>query len=197
MSIVNDSKKQKIWNNPGIGSPYNIWPSVAPTGSTRSAPMWQYGQSPLSGMWGYYNPNSIQSNWNTTYGSGNYNYNPYQTGRYAGQQSYPTNANYGYNRAGWYGRGRGYNRGMNNQMAQNILDRAVTDVNANYQWSQRDIDQIRRAAAQNPEYAKQLAQNYRNSGSFWDNTKSIDYGIPTYNDSWVYQRQKFWRNRTR
>lgn len=51
------------------------------------------------------------------------------------------------------------------------------------------MEQIRRAAQQNPEYAKQLAQNYRTTGSFWDSSKPIDYGIPTYDNNGNYVRQ--------
>lgn len=137
------------------------------------------------------NRNWIKPNYNTVNGWSYGRYGWYQQGN-----RYNNNYNYSnwYNWYNWWQGNRTYNRG-GRRYGTNILDRAVTDVNAGYQWNQREIEQIRRAAKNNPEYAKQLAQNYKTTGSFWDNSKSIDYGIPYYDENGNYVRESFRRTR--
>lgn len=196
MTIVNDMWIKKVWNNPG-GVPYNVGYAAAPRswvrtdrwGSTWPAPV--YGANSQQWLYGRGNYGNINSNYNVRRKiTGMWNY----IGNGSAYQP-----NYGYNYNGGYNGGYNNDGGMSNRMyGTNVLDRAVTDANAWYQWSPREREQIRRAAQNNPSYAQQLLNNYKNTGSFWDNSKSADYGVPRIDNNGNYVRENFrnpWRPR--
>ena len=189
MSIVND-----LWQNQIRHAPGYIGKSTFPTVDNRVRG--RSSQQNLGNViWRWYNGN-VSSNYNVTRLAPNNSSTVYNYGRNPGNYWYNYNNYNNYNN--WYNYGN-YNRwyGGNRNLAWrrgiSILDRWVTDANAWYQWTQREIDQLRRAAQANPEYARQLAQNYKNTGSFRDNTKSIDYGIPTYDENGNYVRESLRR----
>lgn len=190
MSIVNDMGIQKIWNNP-TGVQYNVDYVAAPRGVVRTAPRgssWPapvYGANSQQGLYGYSHNGNISSNYNTVRKmTGMWN-------RLSGNwvNYYPNYGWYTY----WGNQQRWYNYRWNNMWGRrysaNVLDRAITDMNAWYQWTARDMEQIKRAAKNNPEYANRLLQNYKNTGTFWDNSKGIDYAIPDYDENGNYVRK--------
>ncbi len=196
MTIINDMWTYKGWNKPG--GQYQPGLQYAPRangvmqpkyGNPNPAPV--YGANSPQGVYGRNYANNITSNYNVKR-----KMTGLDNGGYYGWYWYNYTPNYNYNNYNNYGN-RGYDRPQryNRRYGTNILDRAVTDANAGYQWNQREIEQIRRAAQNNPEYAKQLAQNYKTTGSFWDNSKSIDYGIPYYDENGNYVRESFRRTR--
>lgn len=183
MSIVNDMWIRKVWNNPD-GVQYNVDYAAAPRswvrtdrwGSSWPAPV--YGANSPQGVYGYSHNGNIGSNYNVKRKmTGMWNY----IGKNRAYQP-----NYGYNYNGGY---NNYGNMSNRMYGTNVLDRAVTDVNAWYKWTPREMEQIRRAAQQNPAYAQQLLNNYKNTGSFWDKSKSIDYGIPYIDNNGNYVRE--------
>lgn len=192
MTVINDYGNRKIWNNPGIWSQYNIGAEVAPTWRTRSVNSlnnWTYWpgvvswyNSPEWYMWTYqWNVNNIKSNYNVN--RLNHNQPTYYTWRYAGRWG-----NYNYNYSNWYN--NSYGNSMSSDYSRRVLDRAVTDANAWYNnWTADEIAEIRAAAKQNPAYAKQLANAYNKTGSFYTKGQAIDYGIPQWDSNGNYVRE--------
>lgn len=191
MTIVNNRGNQVVWDNPGPGSRYNIWPSIARLNpNVRTGSQWTYGNMSNTLNQLGNSRNGITPNYDLQYG---YHQQPqYYTGGYGGryQGAQPT-YNSGYSNGGYYGGNGMWNRRQGGGDYNFLLERMNADMNAGYTTPNRDFQRLAQMAKNNPQ-AKAAIQkavsNYQNTGSMRDTSKGIDWWLANIDNNGNYMR---------